>query len=177
MTRSVSVAELHRRLSAGEPPPIIDVRTPGEFAGAHLVGACNLPFGSVALTQFAREGVTETETVFVICQSGGRSRLSCETLAKAGMAGAVSVDGGVGAWLASGYAVERRADGRTVMALERQVRIVAGSLVLAGCALGWWVHPAFFGLAAFIGAGLVVAGITDFCGMGLLLTKLPWNQR
>jgi predicted branched-subunit amino acid permease len=64
-----------------------------------------------------------------------------------------------------------------VISLERQVRIVAGSLVLIGAVLGWLVHPGFYGLAAFVGAGLVFAGITDFCGMGLLLARLPWNSR
>jgi predicted branched-subunit amino acid permease len=64
-----------------------------------------------------------------------------------------------------------------IISLERQVRIVAGSLVLIGVLLGWFVHRGFFGLSAFVGAGLVFAGITDFCGMGLLLAKLPWNKR
>jgi hypothetical protein len=63
-----------------------------------------------------------------------------------------------------------------VISLERQVRIVAGGLVLIGVLLGWLVHRGFFGLSAFVGAGLILAGITDFCGMGLLLAKLPWNK-
>ncbi len=62
------------------------------------------------------------------------------------------------------------------MSLERQVRIAAGSLVLTGILFGWLVHPAFFGLSAFVGAGLVFAGVTDTCGMGMLLSKMPWNQ-
>ena len=64
-----------------------------------------------------------------------------------------------------------------VISLERQVRITAGALVVAGVALGWWVHPGFYGLPAFIGAGLVFAGITDFCGLCVLLAQLPWNKR
>ena len=66
--------------------------------------------------------------------------------------------------------------GSRVISLERQVRIAAGSLVLLGVALGLLVHPAFIGLAAFVGAGLVFAGVTDWCGMGLLLARMPWNQ-
>ena len=177
MTRTVSVGELHRRLSTGEQPLIVDVRTPAEFSGAHLAGARNLPLGSPELAQFARGGEATAAPVFVICQSGGRSRRCCEMLAEAGLDGAISVDGGVGAWLEASYEVERRADGRAVIALERQVRIAAGLLVLAGGALGWWVHPGFFGLAALVGAGLVFAGVTDFCGMGLLLARMPWNGR
>jgi hypothetical protein len=66
--------------------------------------------------------------------------------------------------------------GKKVVSLERQVRIAAGSLVLLGVGLGWYVHPGFFGLAAFVGAGLVFAGVTDTCGMGMLLARMPWNQ-
>ena len=63
------------------------------------------------------------------------------------------------------------------ISIERQVRIIAGSLVLIGMVLGWFVRRGFFGLAAFVGAGLVFAGVTDFCSMGLLLAKLPWNRK
>jgi rhodanese-related sulfurtransferase len=65
----------------------------------------------------------------------------------------------------------------TVISLERQVRIAAGSLVLIGVLLAYFVHPGFIALSAFVGAGLVFAGVTDWCGMGLLLAKLPWNQK
>ena len=66
--------------------------------------------------------------------------------------------------------------GKKAISLERQVRIAAGSLVLLGAVLGWLVHPAFVGLSAFVGAGLVFAGVTDTCGMGLLLARMPWNR-
>jgi len=69
------------------------------------------------------------------------------------------------------------ADSGPVISLERQVRITAGALVVTGVVLGWFVHPGFYGLSAFIGAGLVFAGITDICGLCLLLAKLPWNKR
>jgi rhodanese-related sulfurtransferase len=85
------------------------------------------------------------------------------------------VEGGTLAWIEAGLPVTRGT--AKVISLERQVRIAAGALVLTGVLLGWFVHPPFFGLAGFVGAGLVFAGITDFCGMGLLLAKLPWNTR
>ena len=66
--------------------------------------------------------------------------------------------------------------GHSAISLERQVRIAAGSLVLAGTILGWWAHPIFLAIPAFVGAGLVMAGITDYCGMGLLLARCPWNR-
>ena len=92
----------------------------------------------------------------------------------AGYPNVVSVQGGTEAWERAGLPVVRGT--ATVMSLKRQVRIGAGSLVLLGTALGFLVHPAFFGLSAFVGAGLVFAGVTDWCGMGLLLAKFPWNR-
>ena len=85
----------------------------------------------------------------------------------------VCVEGGTAAWEQAGLSVVRE---RRVMSLERQVRIAAGTLVLVGTGLGAFVHPLFLGIAAFVGAGLVFAGITDTCGMGLILAKMPWNN-
>jgi hypothetical protein len=66
--------------------------------------------------------------------------------------------------------------GKKAISLERQVRIAAGSLTFLGAALGAFVHPAFIGLSAFVGAGLIFAGVTDTCGMGMILARMPWNQ-
>ena len=85
----------------------------------------------------------------------------------------LNVEGGTLAWAEAGLPVVR---GKRAISLERQVRIAAGSLVLLGAILGWMVHPVFVGVSAFIGAGLVFAGITDTCGMGLLLARMPWNR-
>ena len=85
----------------------------------------------------------------------------------------VNVEGGTLACVEAGLPVVR---GKKAISLERQVRIAAGSLVLLGVLLGWFVHPAFIGLSAFVGAGLVFAGITDTCGMGMMLARMPWNQ-
>ena len=152
---------------------LLDVRTPAEFESAHAPHARNIPLDRLdpnSLPQiFQRDGIP----VAVICQSGTRGQIACEKLAGAGW-NAINVEGGMSAWEAAGLPLVR---GRKMISLERQVRIVAGFLVFIGVALGWFVHPAFFGLSAFIGAGLMVAGFTDFCGMGLLLAKMPWNQR
>jgi len=93
----------------------------------------------------------------------------------AGFPNVLSVEGGTDAWQRAGLPVVRGQD--KVISLERQVRIAAGLLVLIGIAMGWLVHPVFLGLSAFVGAGLTFAGITDWCGMGMLLAKMPWNQR
>ena len=94
---------------------------------------------------------------------------------KAGLDSGVVVEGGTLAWIDARLPVTRGQS--KVISLERQVRIAAGSLVCIGVLLGWFVHRGFFGLSAFVGAGLVFAGVTDFCGMGLLLLKLPWNRK
>src|SRR5262249_51819495 len=105
--------------------------------------------------------------------SGGRGKQACEKFLAAGFANIVNIEGGTLACVECGLQVVR---GKKMMSLERQVRIAAGLLVLLGAILGWLVHPVFVGLSAFVGAGLVFAGITDTCGMGLMLAKMPWNR-
>jgi rhodanese-related sulfurtransferase len=153
---------------------LIDVRTPVEYRELHATDARNVPLDRldpVALMQ-ARNG-SKDEPLYLICRSGSRGRQACEKFLAAGFPNVVNVEGGTLAWAESGLPVVR---GRKAISLERQVRIAAGLLVLLGALLGWLVHPAFVGLSAFVGAGLVFAGITDTCGMGLLLARMPWNQ-
>lgn len=169
---------------------LIDVRTPAEFAQVHAAGARNVPLDRLDADALLRESKPD-ETIYVICKAGGRGAKACKALVEACTTrveacttrvetrGAdspriVNVAGGTDAWVAMGLPVVRGTS--KVISLERQVRIVAGTLVLIGVALGWLVHPAFFGLSAFVGAGLVFAGVTDFCGMGMLLARMPWNQ-
>ena len=97
----------------------------------------------------------------------------CQKLEAAGFTNSVNVEGGTSAWRAAGLPV---VEGKKVMSLERQVRIAAGSLVVIGIAIGQFVHPAGFGLSALIGAGLVFSAVTNTCGMGMLIAKMPWNR-
>lgn len=153
---------------------LIDVRTPAEFAEVHVNFARNVPldqFDPAAIIK-SRDG-SNGESIYLICHSGGRSQKACEKLQQAGFTNAVSVDGGTQAWDQAGLPVVR---GKKTMSLERQVRITAGSLVLTGVVLGFLAHPVFFGLSGFIGAGLVFAGLTDTCGMGMMLARMPWNR-
>jgi rhodanese-related sulfurtransferase len=166
------LAELRR---SGQPVDLIDVRTPVEFREVHVEFARNVP-----LDQFNPQAVLasrngrDAEPLYVICRSGNRAGQACEKLAAAaGTVRVINIAGGTLAWDAAGLPVVR---GRKAISLERQVRIAAGSLVLLGAALGAFVHPAWIGLAAFVGAGLLFAGITDTCGMGMLLARMPWNQ-
>ncbi len=169
---NASPRDVEQRRSAGEPVVIVDVRTPAEFRGVHAEGARNVPLDVLdqhiaELRQAAGAG-----PLYLICQGGGRSQKACERLAAAGI-GVVNVTGGTNDWVAAGLSVER---GKSTISLERQVRIAAGSLALTGALLAWFVHPAYVWLSAFIGAGLVFAGVTDTCGMGMILAKMPWNR-
>ena len=154
---------------------VIDVRAPAEFAAAHVPGACNLPLDAPDFEPKLQAAAGSGGPIFLICQSGARSRLCGNRLAAAGW-DVASVDGGTAAWIRAGYPVNSLPGARTVISLERQVRIGAGAIIVTGCGLGWWVHPVFFGLSALVGAGLIFAGVTDFCGLGLLLARMPWNR-
>ncbi len=153
---------------------LIDVRTPAEFREVHVERARNIPLDRLdaASIMQARNG-SANEPLYVLCQAGSRAQQACEKFIRAGFANVINIEGGTTACVAAGLPVVR---GKKAISLERQVRIAAGLLVLLGIILGWLVHPAFFGLAAFVGAGLVFAGITDTCGMGMILARMPWNQ-
>lgn len=175
----MSVTIIHPRdladlCKSGKAIDIIDVRTPMEFREVHLEGARNVPLDSLdpAAVMKARTGATE-EPVYVVCRSGSRGRQACEKFLAAGFTNIVNIDGGTLACVECGLPVIR---GKKAISLERQVRIAAGLLVLVGALLGWFVDPLFVFLSAFIGAGLVFAGVTDTCGMGLMLAKMPWNR-
>lgn len=166
--------ELAELCKNGKKIELIDVRTPVEYREVHIEFARNVPLNQLdaaALMQIRNS--TADESLYVICQSGSRGRQACEVFHLAGFPNVFNVEGGTLACVKAGVPVVR---GKKVVSLERQVRIAAGSLVLLGAALGWFVHPAFIGLSAFIGAGLVFAGITDTCGMGMVLARMPWNQ-
>ena len=158
----------------GKKIDLIDVRTPVEFREVHVEMARNVPLDQLdptALMQ-ARNG-SANEPLYVICKSGGRGQQACEKFLKAGFSNVINVQGGTMACVEAGLPVVR---GKKAISLERQVRIAAGALVLLGAVLGWFGHSAFIGLSAFVGAGLVFAGITDTCGMGMILARMPWNN-
>lgn len=173
-TATISPTTLAELCKQGKKIDLIDVRTPVEYREVHVEVAQNVPLDQLdpaALMQ-ARNG-SASEPLYVICQSGSRGGQACEKFLKAGFSNVVNIEGGTMACVEAGLPVVR---GKKAVSLERQVRIAAGSLVLLGAALGWFVHPAFFGLSAFVGAGLIFAGITDTCGMSMILARMPWNR-
>lgn len=170
---TIKPQELARHWKEGGQIEVIDVRTPVEFQEVHLEFARNVPLDQLdpkALMQ-VRNG-SANGPLYVVCKSGGRGQQACEKFVKAGFSNVINIEGGTTACVEAGLPVVR---GKKAISLERQVRIAAGSLVLLGVGLSF-VHWAFIGVSAFVGAGLVFAGITDTCGMAMLLARMPWNQ-
>lgn len=170
---TISPQQLHEMLAAGRTIELLDVRTPVEYREVHASCARNVPLDQLDAAQILASRGDATQPLYVICRSGTRGRQACEKFLAAGFSQVVNVEGGTQAWDQAGLPVVR---GKKAISLERQVRIAAGLLVLVGAALGTFVHPYFIGLSAFVGAGLVFAGITDTCGMGMLLARMPWNR-
>jgi rhodanese-related sulfurtransferase len=165
--------ELAELCKNGNHIELIDVRTPVEYRHLHAADARNIPLDKldpIALMQ-AHNG--SEQPIYLICHSGARSTQACEKFFNVGYTNVVSVEGGTKAWESNGLPVIL---GKKAISLERQVRIAAGMLICTGVLLGWLVHPAFYALPAFVGAGLIHAGVTDTCAMGLLLARMPWNR-
>lgn len=150
---------------------LVDVREPDEFARRHVDGALSRPLSAFEDAHLKIE--PGTDVVFT-CRTGMRTGANRRRLAAVVDGPAYVLDGGVDAWIAAGLPVLE--DRRAPLEIMRQVQITAGSLVVAGVALGVLVHPAFYALAGVVGAGLTFAGVTGFCGMARLLALAPWNR-
>ena len=151
---------------------LLDVRTPAEFETAHIAGAYNVPLDTLGEHSAEIRSVTDVPIVLV-CQSGQRASKADDALRALGMRNLHLLDGGVNAWTAAGLEVVR---GAARISLERQVRIAAGALGVIGAALALLVDPRFAVIPAFVGSGLVFAGVTDTCAMGMMLARLPYNR-
>ena len=149
---------------------LVDIREHDEFARDHVEGAVHAP-----LSDFERVAIDARgcEVVYT-CRTGNRTGVNAARLAARVTGQAFLLEGGLDAWKAEGLAT--RTDTRQPIELMRQVQMTAGGLILIGAALGLLIHPAFWGLSAFVGAGLFLAGATGFCGMGRVLAVMPWNQ-
>ncbi len=171
---TITPNELEDLRKSGQPVELIDVRSPTEYREYHATPARNVPLDSLdphAVIESRNE--SQAAPLYIICKSGNRADKACQQFESMGYTQTVNVEGGTQAWQSAGLPIIR---GQKTMSLERQVRIAAGTLVLTGATLSWLLHPAFIGLSAFVGAGLIFAGITDSCAMGMMLAKMPWNQ-
>jgi len=171
----ISVNDLQQKIMRNEIVHLIDVRTSGEFSAEHAVSALNFPLDIVSKKTLEQTGLASTdEPLYIICQGGGRSSKAIEKLEAEGIQNLFNVEGGTNAWIAAKLATEK---GSGVISLERQVRIAAGALIFFGVVMGHFIHPGFYLIPGFVGVGLIFAGISDWCGMGLLMARMPWNQK
>lgn len=152
---------------------LVDVREPAEHSAESIKGAKLLPLASVrksALPDCAGKKLV------IHCRKGGRGGSACEKLlAEDPELEIYNLEGGIEAWRAVGLAVKN--SGKAFLPLDRQVQLTVGVTVLVASVLGYFVNPLFFLLSGFCGAGLTVAGLTGFCGLAILMAKMPWNQK
>ncbi|MCS4534670.1 rhodanese family protein [Neisseria montereyensis] len=170
---TITAVDVQKKLQQGA--VLVDIRNPDEYRREHIKAAILQP-----LDQINEHGLPTTlqqaECLIFHCKSGMRTRNAAENLARAAAGKEVWVlENGLDGWKSSGLPIEK--DRSQPLEMMRQVQIVAGSLILLGALLGWAVSPSFYLLCAFVGAGLLTAGLTGFCGMARLLALMPWNRR
>lgn len=164
---SVTPAEAQRLIQDGA--KLIDIRNPDEYAREHIPVAENVPLAAID-----RLRAGDCPVVFH-CRSGARTEANAARLGAATGAPCYVLNGGIEAWRRAGFEV--KVDYQQPLELMRQVQLAAGGLVLLGVVLGFLAGPGFFALSAFVGAGLMLAGATGWCGMARLLRHMPWNRR
>ncbi|GAA3388151.1 rhodanese-like domain-containing protein [Streptomyces roseoviridis] len=170
-TTGLTPAVLQGLIKDGAGPRLLDVRTPGEFRTAHIPGAYNVPLDT--LREHRAELLAHLDQdVVLVCRSGARASKAEQALAEAGLPNLRVLDGGMMAWEMAGAPVTR---GEARWDLERQVRLIAGSIVLVTGVVGVLV-PGVHLIGTAIGAGLTFAALTNTCAMGMLLSKLPYNR-
>lgn len=166
----LSPREVQSRLETGK-AVLVDIREPDEFARAHIPGALSQPLSALEQTHLSIDPAAD---VIFTCRTGMRTAGACDRLAARVEGDAYVLDGGLDAWSGAGLPVTL--DRKAPLEINRQVQITAGLLVVTGVALGLLVAPGWFGLAAFVGAGLTFAGVTGTCGMARVLMLAPWNR-
>lgn len=167
----LNAAELRVMLASPTPPRLLDVRTPGEFETAHIAGSYNVPLD--LLREHRDEILTHLDDhVVLVCQSGQRATRAEDALRAAGLANVHILDGGINAWEAGGFRVNR---GVKRWDLQRQVRFVAGTIVALSI-LASILVPGMKWVAFVMGAGLSITAVTNTCLMGMILAKLPYNR-
>ncbi len=151
---------------------LVDIRDPDEHAREHIAGAISLPLAGL---KDAKLNIPGDGKVVFHCKTGMRTTSNCDALAQHVPGAAFVLEGGIDGWKKAGLPVRR--DAKASLEINRQVQITAGGLALTGAVLAQFVHPGFIWLSGFIGAGLLFAGLSGWCGMGLFLARMPWNRR
>jgi rhodanese-related sulfurtransferase len=173
----VTPEQLHAEQLAGKSPALVDVRTAAEYRAGHIPGAQLVPGDELSPAaienRLGRTGPGRNETLYITCHAGLRAARAAERLRQSGYTDIALVEGGTRRWQQSGLPLHRCGSS---ISLERQVQIAIGSLLILKVILGYGVHELFFAVAAVIGAGLIYAGVTRWCGLSELLARLPWNR-
>lgn len=165
--------DIHQQYSQGK-VFLVDVRSPLEFRQGHIPGSQNIPLEKILSGDTTLPNV-EDKQLGLVCQSGKRAKRAELFLAEQKGIQAVILEGGMDAWQAKGLPVEKDAATHGV-SLIRQVQIIIGGMNLIALALAWFVSPYWLLLPACTSTGLLLAGLTGFCGLALVLGKMPWNR-
>lgn len=169
--KTVDAATLKRWMKSGE-AVVVDVREPVEHAAEKIQGATLVPLGTVTKSSVP---CCDGKKLVIHCRSGKRSASACEKLlAEDPNLEVYNLEGGISAWAAAGHSVA--ASGKFFLPLDRQVQLTIGLLLITGSVLGAIFSPEWFLLTGTIGAGLTFAGLTGFCGLARVMSKMPWNQ-
>jgi len=175
--KTMSPLALNNMFEHGERPHLIDVRTAAEYRSGHASGAISMPLDELnpdTLTKrFGDADVGRESPLFLTCQSGYRAQQAAEQLQQAGYQNLYMLDGGTEAWQKAGLPM--RHCGHAI-SLERQVQIAIGALLILKVFFGFTLHELFFAVIPLVGAGLIFAGVTRWCGMAHLIALLPWNR-
>jgi len=174
----IAARSVSEQLQTGQPVFLVDVREPAEFRDRHAKGAKSVPLDSInlqKLQQLSHQWDSETQPVYLICESGLRALQAAELLNQQGVKRPVVIEGGTNAWNDAGLPIVRKKT--TLLSLERQTQIALGVLLLTILLKGAFLHEGFYLLIALIASGLLLAGITAKCSLTVLLARMPWNQQ
>ncbi|MGB5496825.1 MAG: rhodanese-like domain-containing protein [Sedimenticolaceae bacterium] len=157
---------------------MLDVRSAAEYRAGHIPGANLAPLDELEVSSApgvaSGAGLRPDNPLYLTCQAGMRAEKAAQVLRDAGVEHLVLVQGGTEAWQKAGLPIKRHGN---ALSLERQVQIAVGRLLILKVFFGFTVHELFFVAGAVIGAGLITAGITRWCGMAQLIARMPWNRR
>jgi rhodanese-related sulfurtransferase len=170
--KSVDAATLKRWIDEGE-AAVVDVREPAEHAAGNIAGSTLLPLATVRKSTIP---CCDAKKLVIHCRSGKRSAIACEKLlAEDPNMELYNLEGGMAAWDVAGFSAV--STGRFFLPLDQQVQLTIGLMLLVGSLLGFLWSPLWFLLTGVMGVGLTLAGLTGFCGLAILMAKMPWNQR
>lgn len=151
---------------------VVDVREPAEHAAEKISGSNLLPLANVCKSALPK---CENKKLVLHCRSGKRSLNACQKLISEDPNLEIyNLEGGISAWSAEGC--EIKTSGKFFLPLDRQVQLTIGLGVVTGSLLGYLVSPIFFLLSGFFGLGLIFAGLSGYCGLAILMAKMPWNK-